>query len=247
MLTGQLGWWGHTVGWTAGLVWLAIMCLWNSVRCQRVHCMFTATSLNRRNQIGEQCREFQYRAAAHSSREIIGRISTIAMRICNSPVPYEGRKPATGRIVLAFPAENAESGTRNGGQSIRFRRGHGHLLQCAVDDNVTNKSSTDSITFTSKSPRKPSRYKATNTGSPLAPGRSCKVEVVFHPLVTGKVNDHNARRSPPKQSPSTSSSTDRERSAASSRDIETERRSDGLGNSQLAIIPIVRLLDSIRR
>lgn len=41
MLTGQLGWWGHTIGWTAGLAWLAIMCLRNSARCQRVHCMFT--------------------------------------------------------------------------------------------------------------------------------------------------------------------------------------------------------------
>jgi len=30
------------------------------------------------------------------------------------------------------------------------------------------------------------------SGAPLAPGRSCKVEVVFHPLVTGIVNDQKA-------------------------------------------------------
>ena len=41
MLTGKLGWWEHTIGWTVGLTWLAIMCLWNSARCQRVHCIFT--------------------------------------------------------------------------------------------------------------------------------------------------------------------------------------------------------------
>jgi hypothetical protein len=29
------------------------------------------------------------------------------------------------------------------------------------------------------------------SGAPLAPGRSCKVEVVFHPMVTGKVNAPN--------------------------------------------------------
>jgi len=37
----QLGWWGHTIGWTAGLLWLAAICLWNSARCRRVHCIFT--------------------------------------------------------------------------------------------------------------------------------------------------------------------------------------------------------------
>jgi hypothetical protein len=41
VLTARLGWWEHTIGWTAGLSWLAIMCLWNGARCQRVHCMFT--------------------------------------------------------------------------------------------------------------------------------------------------------------------------------------------------------------
>ncbi len=40
-LTGQLGWWGRTIGWTAGLTWLAAMCVWNSTRCRRVHCAFT--------------------------------------------------------------------------------------------------------------------------------------------------------------------------------------------------------------
>lgn len=41
ILTRNLGWWEHTIGWTVGLLWLAAICLWNSARCRRVHCMFT--------------------------------------------------------------------------------------------------------------------------------------------------------------------------------------------------------------
>ncbi|HEY6300112.1 MAG TPA: hypothetical protein VIW95_10775 [Candidatus Binatus sp.] len=41
ILTGGFGWRERTVAWTAGLIWLAVMCFWNSARCQRVHCMFT--------------------------------------------------------------------------------------------------------------------------------------------------------------------------------------------------------------
>jgi hypothetical protein len=114
---------------------------------------------------------------------------------------------------------------------------------------VTNQSRTDSITFTRIVAAETFSTKRQILGSPLAPGRSCKVEVVFHPLVTGKVNDHNAltftdsaQNSPP---------ADRARRTGTGRqlplDIETERRSDGVGNSQLAIMPIVRLLASIRR
>jgi hypothetical protein len=67
----------------------------------------------------DRIERFPYRAPARSSREIIGQISTIALRICDSPVPYERRKLATSRIILAFHAENAESGTRwrRGGDS----------------------------------------------------------------------------------------------------------------------------------
>jgi secreted trypsin-like serine protease len=58
---------------------------------------------------------------------------------------------------------------------------------------VTNKSRIDSITFTSIVAAETFSIQSDKcSGSPLAPGRSCKVEVVFHPLVTGKVNDHNA-------------------------------------------------------
>ena len=57
---------------------------------------------------------------------------------------------------------------------------------------VTNKSRTDSITFTSIVAAETFSIQSDKcSGSPLAPGRSCKVEVVFHPLVTGKVNDEN--------------------------------------------------------
>ena len=57
---------------------------------------------------------------------------------------------------------------------------------------VTNKSSSAPITFTSIVAAETFSIQSDKcSGSPLAPGRSCKVEVVFHPLVTGKVNDQN--------------------------------------------------------
>ena len=40
-LSGGLGVRARTIAWTAGLMWLAVMCFWNSARCRRVHCMFT--------------------------------------------------------------------------------------------------------------------------------------------------------------------------------------------------------------
>jgi hypothetical protein len=40
-LTGPLGGWGRTLGWTTGLLWLSAMCFWNYARCRRVHCVFT--------------------------------------------------------------------------------------------------------------------------------------------------------------------------------------------------------------
>jgi len=40
-LAGDLGWCEHAGWWTARLLWLAGACLWNSVRCGRVHCVFT--------------------------------------------------------------------------------------------------------------------------------------------------------------------------------------------------------------
>ncbi len=41
IVTANLGWWEHVIGWTAGLLWLAAICLWNAARCRRVHCLFT--------------------------------------------------------------------------------------------------------------------------------------------------------------------------------------------------------------
>ncbi|HYK63681.1 MAG TPA: hypothetical protein VEY94_01945 [Patescibacteria group bacterium] len=41
VFTAHLGVWARTLGWTAGLLWLAALCLWNAARCRRVHCMFT--------------------------------------------------------------------------------------------------------------------------------------------------------------------------------------------------------------
>jgi hypothetical protein len=40
-LTGPLSLYARTLGWTAGLLWLAAFCLWNVARCHRTHCMFT--------------------------------------------------------------------------------------------------------------------------------------------------------------------------------------------------------------
>jgi hypothetical protein len=40
-LTGPLGGWSRTAGWTAGLLWLAGMCFWNYARCRRLHCIVT--------------------------------------------------------------------------------------------------------------------------------------------------------------------------------------------------------------
>ena len=57
---------------------------------------------------------------------------------------------------------------------------------------VTNKSRTDSITFASIVAAETFSIQSDKcSGSPLAPGRSCMLEVVFHPLVTGKVNAQN--------------------------------------------------------
>jgi|SRR5712692_7110917 len=33
--------WIRPVAWTAGLLWMAALCLWNLSRCGRVHCLFT--------------------------------------------------------------------------------------------------------------------------------------------------------------------------------------------------------------
>jgi hypothetical protein len=41
ILTGQLGGWARTAGWTVALTWLGALCVLNYSRCRRVHCMFT--------------------------------------------------------------------------------------------------------------------------------------------------------------------------------------------------------------
>ena len=57
---------------------------------------------------------------------------------------------------------------------------------------VTNKSSSAPITFTSIVAAETFSIQSDKcSGAALAPGRSCKVEVVFHPMVTGKVNAPN--------------------------------------------------------
>jgi hypothetical protein len=40
-IAGNFGWWGRTGAATAGLLWLAAMCLWNAARCRRLHCVIT--------------------------------------------------------------------------------------------------------------------------------------------------------------------------------------------------------------
>jgi len=57
---------------------------------------------------------------------------------------------------------------------------------------VTNKSSS-AVTFTSIVAAEAFLIQSDKcSGAPLAPGGSCKVEVVFHPLVTGPVSEKQA-------------------------------------------------------
>jgi hypothetical protein len=57
---------------------------------------------------------------------------------------------------------------------------------------LTNKSGSTPITFTNIVAAETFSIQSDKcSGSPLAPGRSCKVEVVFHPMVTGKVSAPN--------------------------------------------------------
>lgn len=57
---------------------------------------------------------------------------------------------------------------------------------------VTNKSKTDSINFTSIIAAEPFSIQSDKcSGSPLAAGTSCKLEVVFRPTAKGKVNGNN--------------------------------------------------------
>jgi len=60
---------------------------------------------------------------------------------------------------------------------------------------VTNKSESAPVTFASILAAETFSIQSDKcSGAPLAPGRSCKVEIVFHPLVDGKVSDLNARK-----------------------------------------------------
>jgi hypothetical protein len=57
---------------------------------------------------------------------------------------------------------------------------------------VTNKSASAPITFTSIVAAETFSIQSDKcSGTPLAPGRSCKVAVLFHPMVTGKVSAPN--------------------------------------------------------
>jgi hypothetical protein len=57
---------------------------------------------------------------------------------------------------------------------------------------VTNKSGSTAINFTNIVAAETFSIQSDKcSGSPLAPGGSCKVEVVFHPMVTGKVSAPN--------------------------------------------------------
>jgi len=100
---------------------------------------------------------------------------------------------AATALAAAYTAVYAESGA---GLKIKpDRHDFGPVVATASSTpltvTVTNKSGTD-ITFTSIVAADTFSIQSDKcSGSPLAPGRSCKVEVVFHPLVTGKVSDKN--------------------------------------------------------
>ena len=101
-------------------------------------------------------------------------------------------------VAMALVADHAAA-TADSGAELKLKpdkHDFGPVVATAASApltiTVTNKSRTDSITFASIVATETFSIQSDNcSGSPLAPGRSCKLEVVFHPLVTGKVNDQN--------------------------------------------------------
>ena len=99
---------------------------------------------------------------------------------------------ALGTGYAAFAADSAAT--------LKFKPGKhdfGQVVDTKVSApltvTVTNKSRSDAVTFTSIVAGETFSIQSDKcSGAPLAPGSSCKVEVVFHPLVTGKVSDKQA-------------------------------------------------------
>jgi len=98
-------------------------------------------------------------------------------------------------VIAGYPAFAADSAP-----ALKFKLGKhdfGKVVATKSSEpvavTVTNKSKSESINFTSIVAAEPFSIQSDKcSGAPLAPGRSCKVEVVFHPLVAGNVSDRNA-------------------------------------------------------
>ena len=98
--------------------------------------------------------------------------------------------------TLAF---NHAAAAANQGAMLKFKPDKHDFGKVAATNNsapltvtVTNKSSAP-VTFMSIVAAETFSIQSDKcSGAPLAPGRSCKVEVVFHPLVTGIVSDQKA-------------------------------------------------------
>jgi uncharacterized protein (DUF58 family) len=96
-------------------------------------------------------------------------------------------------------AGNHAAAAANQGAMLKFKPDKHDFGKVAATNNsapltvtVTNKSSAP-VTFMSIVAAETFSIQSDKcSGAPLAPGRSCKVEVVFHPLVTGIVNDQKA-------------------------------------------------------
>ena len=103
-------------------------------------------------------------------------------------------------LILAMTlAANHAAGAANQGAMLKFKPDkHDFGKVAATNDSapltvtVTNKSSAP-VSFTSIVAAETFSIQSDKcSGAPLAPGHSCKVEVVFHPLVTGIVSDQKA-------------------------------------------------------
>ena len=105
----------------------------------------------------------------------------------------------TTLILATTLAANHAAVAANQGAMLKFKPDkHDFGKVAATNDSapltvtVTNKSSAP-VSFTSIVAAETFSIQSDKcSGAPLAPGHSCKVEVVFHPLVTGIVSDQKA-------------------------------------------------------
>jgi Abnormal spindle-like microcephaly-assoc'd, ASPM-SPD-2-Hydin len=103
-------------------------------------------------------------------------------------------------LILATVLVAGHADAQDSGAALKLKPGKHDFGQVVATTasapltvTVTNQSRSASINFTSIVAAETFSIQNDKcSGAPLAPGRSCKVEVVFHPLVAGKVSTPNA-------------------------------------------------------